>query len=246
LPYRNPKKYKEIQEMTSTETDTRTVREFFGSIRSDAIVQDEFNNQYIVTGRYVYDVTGDYVVTHVLLVDRDRGTVLKADYNAPNMFSVVTEDGVELQADPATWLLARGVSRQYQYNDENSQSDSQELARVTDERDKLRRDVTKVNEFINHYAVERGYCSDYEEKLSELNDSLEVVEFEGRQQDYDVAVQLTVTYDIRIPRSASSESSVRDSVNNMDADDMFYEFVKAPGIGYDTIGFEIDRIRQTS
>jgi hypothetical protein len=191
-------------------TETVTRAEFFRSLPQGAIIRMIGSRT-----RYVWVGTArnDEGQTVFRLVDErwaDLLTYSSGDEDREN-------DWERVDLEEATPNTIRHIERVLYLRDENRRYD-QSLQALSDKLDRVMADFQIVNDKLCHFAVERGYCPDFEERISEWNRELKELELLGRERQFSIAMRIEGMDDSPIfymyPQ-ARSEKQAREQVSQM-------------------------------
>lgn len=94
------------------------------------------------------------------------------------------------------------------------------LEEVRVQRDRVEADFRTLNNYLNDYADNKGYCDEYEKQLDEWNEGLHAMQLHGRIHEYEVEVECTFRYTHTVTVEASSEQDAREQVEQMTASEV--------------------------
>lgn len=97
----------------------------------------------------------------------------------------------------------------------------------------IHREVGLLNSWANDAADAHSWCSEYDQRISQWDSQLSRISLVGRVREYDVTVQVTLTYNVTIPNVEATDADaaaekiewkdVRDSLDTSDWDDYDWE-----------------------
>lgn len=193
--------------MTTIETNgVVTVGDFLQGAPAGLVVSRS-GSEYMVTGRTVLeDGTRHAVLIGLRFLDR-----LLLPVGMTNDAEIVlNEDGTAKHLDE---LTRRAIMSMF----EATSSLQGQIAQVG----RYEADVVVLNEKLNHYAIDQGWCSEYDRIVTKWNEDFQVIELQGRKHPYTVRVRVDAVYyvDVEVDE-ASDEDDAIEQVNDMYASDI--------------------------
>jgi hypothetical protein len=87
------------------------------------------------------------------------------------------------------------------------------------------KDFTVINDLLCEYAVEKGYCPDFEETISEWNEKTTRLKLLGRQRQWSVTVEIGGVTGVLSVGKFRTEDEAINYVENMDKLDILKELI---------------------
>ena len=175
--------------MTAT-LNTTTVRSFIeanGVLSWSCITDGE--REYVFTGS-VFQRMGDAVAYYVV-TERGLSTL---HYDWSGNWDFVRVDGEVKMADATTRRLAASlIIVRF------------DLDFVRGQRDKMQADWEMLNRLLNEEAPNRDWCNVYDECVDSWTERFALLSLEPRVRDYEVEVEITATWTVRVPVSGMAD-----------------------------------------
>ena len=212
--------------------DSQNVREFFDSIPVYSVVQVGNTAQNFVYMGYTYRHDENQIS---LVGPNGSEAYLGADtHGNENRWRIVESTSIDSSHVEALKKIQE-LRREYA-------SQATELGQIRAMHTNVIDDVQIINDKLCEYAVDKGYCPEFEEVIDRWNESLSVIELQGRPRDFDVRIKLGNSYAHQyLSISARTASEAREIVEAMSMREVMQTLVEA-GCYFDDLEFEIEDI----
>jgi hypothetical protein len=201
-----------------------TLAEFLGNgvTAGEHIRRDSRDATYVFTGIRDEDEGIVWLLTPMgTLVDiadgeADAWSIVRDDSNMP-----VTESPLVLATARHLILTRADVRAQRDHAD-----------RLNRTIRSMRSDWELLNEHLSTESTDRDWCGVYDQLIEQWNSEFQTMQLEPRSRDYEVEVEITATWTVRVPVSGmTSEEAAQEYVSeNYDA----YEAMSASSDSWDT------------
>lgn len=224
--------------VTENNNDVETVTEFFAGLIHGTYVSSGAN-VLIYVGN-VYDTVANAYVPRVLNPEHFQITDLTASRNTPNRedgWKVVYNDDSDEDprvADSYSLRIFREFCQRSAKLVETINKLHTEQAKNLD----LNDDWCSLNTLLNEYADKERMCGDYERQLNTWNESLSVLQLEGRHRNWTVGVVNPELWDgtAWITVNATSPAAADKIAEELSTFELLQKVIEADSVNIKKIG----------
>ena len=176
-----------------------TLGEFLGNgvTAGEHIRRDSRDAEYVFVGTY-----GENNGTRVAHLLSYMGTLVEVAVDESDLWTIVRDgSGMPVTADPLTLATARNliITR----GDVKVYREESDRQRSTINRQ--RGDWELLNELLHEESRDRDWCNVYDQCIDSWNERFSVLQLTPRVHDYEVEVEITATWTVRVPVSGMSD-----------------------------------------